>query len=265
MGAPLQIGEGRLIRGDQAGPRARLDGHVADRHPPFHVQGADRWAGVFDDVARGAVSADLADDRQNQVLGRNAPTQRAVDLDQHRPGALLHQGLGRQHVLDLGGADAEGQGAEGPVGGGVAVAADDRRARQRQPLLRPDHVDDALVQAVQRNPGQAELDGVRLQLFDLQTAFGIENPGGPVHGRHIVVGYGQGLAGRMDADPAPAQALKGLGAGDFVNQVEVDVHQHVAAAEIGDVVPVVDLVQQGAGSGHRSLLSGRRSGRDGGR
>ena len=33
---------------------------------------------------------------------------------------------------DLGGADAEGQRTEGAVGGGVAVAADDGHARQRE-------------------------------------------------------------------------------------------------------------------------------------
>jgi hypothetical protein len=48
-------------------------------------------------------------------------------------------------MLHLGGADAEGQGAEGAVGGRVAVAADHGHARLREALLRPDHMHDALA------------------------------------------------------------------------------------------------------------------------
>ena len=48
-------------------------------------------------------------------------------------------------MLDLGGADAVGQRAEGAVRRGVAVAADDGRARQREALLGADDVDDALA------------------------------------------------------------------------------------------------------------------------
>ena len=36
--AALDIGEGRLVRRDQAGARAALDRHVADRHAAFHRQ-----------------------------------------------------------------------------------------------------------------------------------------------------------------------------------------------------------------------------------
>ena len=45
--------------------------------------------------------------------------------------AHLGQGLRGQHVLDLGGADAERQRAEGAVGGRVAVTAHDGHARLR--------------------------------------------------------------------------------------------------------------------------------------
>jgi hypothetical protein len=48
-------------------------------------------------------------------------------------------------VLDLAGADAVRQRAEGAVRGGVAVAADHSHARQRGTLLRADDVDDALA------------------------------------------------------------------------------------------------------------------------
>ena len=40
-----------VVRGDEAGPRAALDAHVADRHPLFHRQRADGLAAVLEDVA----------------------------------------------------------------------------------------------------------------------------------------------------------------------------------------------------------------------
>ena len=108
---------------------AGLDRHVADRHPAFHRQRPDGRAAVLDDVADAAAGADLADDREDDVLGRDAGGQLAVDRDRHplRPG--LRQRLGGEHVLDLARADAEGERAERAVGGGVAVAAHDGHAR----------------------------------------------------------------------------------------------------------------------------------------
>ena len=96
-------------------------------------------------MAGAARRADLADDGEDDVLGGHARRQRAVDLDPHVLGLGLDQRLGREHMLDLGGADAMRERAEGAVGRGVAVAADDRRARQGEALLRPDDVDDALA------------------------------------------------------------------------------------------------------------------------
>ena len=60
----------------------------------------------------------------------------ALDLDGHGRRPHLGQGLGGEHVLDLGGPDPEGQRAEGAVGRGVAVAADDGHARLGQARAR---------------------------------------------------------------------------------------------------------------------------------
>ena len=43
--------------------------------------------------------------------------------------------VGRQHVLHLAGADAKGECAEGTMGGGVGVAADNDRAGQGEALM----------------------------------------------------------------------------------------------------------------------------------
>ena len=70
--AALEIGEGRLVRRDQAGAGAAFDRHVADRHAAFHRERADGVAGIFDDVAGAAGGADLADDGEDDVLGGDA-------------------------------------------------------------------------------------------------------------------------------------------------------------------------------------------------
>ena len=151
----LDVGDRRLVDADQPGARAGLDRHVADRHPAFHRERADRRAGELDRVAGAAGRADRADDRQGDVLGRAAARQPALDLDQHVLRLARQQRLRRQHVLDLAGADAVRQRAERAVGRGVRIAADDRHAGQRRALLRADHVDDALAQVVHLELGDA--------------------------------------------------------------------------------------------------------------
>ena len=126
--AALQVGVGGGVGRDHPGPRAPLDAHVADRHPALHRHRLDRRAAVLDDVALPAAGADLGDEREDEVLGGDAGRQRALDGDGHGPRPHQRQRLGGEHVLDLAGADAEGQRPEGAVGAGVAVAADDRHA-----------------------------------------------------------------------------------------------------------------------------------------
>ena len=156
-------GERRLVGRDHARAPAALDGHVADRHAALHRERLDGRAGVLDDVADRAVDAHLADRAEDQVLGRDAEAQLALVADAHRLGLALHEALGGEHVLDLAGADAEGQRAEGAVRGGVAVAADDRHARLGDAELGPDDVDDALVLGAQRVDRDAELLAVALE------------------------------------------------------------------------------------------------------
>ena len=78
-------------------------------------------------------------------------------------GLRLDQALGRQHVLDLAGADPERERAERAVGGRVRVAADDRHPRLGDPQLRADHVDDPLVLGAQRVERDPELLAVALE------------------------------------------------------------------------------------------------------
>jgi len=80
-------------------------------------------------VADAAVDAEILNDLQNDVLGVDALAEFALDVD---PANLLFvrcDTAGRQHVADLAGADADADGAERAVGGGVAVTAGDGHPR----------------------------------------------------------------------------------------------------------------------------------------
>ena len=84
-----------------------------------------------------------------------------------RLGLGLRKGLGGQHVLDLGGADAEGDRAERTVGGGVRVATDHCHAGLGQTELRTDDVHDALIEIAEAVDPDTELLGVPAQGVDL--------------------------------------------------------------------------------------------------
>src|SRR5439155_18929347 len=125
--------------------------------------------------------------------------------------------------------DAEGQRAERAMGAGVAVAADNRHAGLREALLRPDHMDDALLLAAEREQWDAEVAAVALKLVELRSGLHVRHGDdavgaawgrrrGMIHRRQRLVGpsYPQGTL---------AQLGERLGRRDLVNQVQVDI-QH---------------------------------------
>jgi hypothetical protein len=85
----------------------------------------------------------------------------------HVLAALGDQALCGQDVLDLAGANAKGEGAEGAMGGRVAVTADHGRAGQGEALLGADDVDDALPLVAQAKVCDAELLNVLLERYAL--------------------------------------------------------------------------------------------------
>ena len=150
--------------------------------------------------------------------------------------------LGGQDVLDLAGADPEGQGAERAVGAGVAVAADDRRAGERQAELGPDHVDDPLMAAVDVVERDAELAAVGPQRLDLPARERVADVE-LVLGRHVVVDRRERQVGPAHAPAGQPQAVERLRARHLVDQVTVDVEQRRLAGG-GHHVAVPDLLEQ---------------------
>ncbi len=144
---PLQILERGVVGGDHTGPCPRLDAHVANRHPAFHVERANGRACVLDDMSSGPARPDLRAEREDDVLCGDSGHQLTVDSDLQGLRLSLEQTLGCENVLHLARADAERERAEGSMGRGVAVTADDRLARLREASLGTDNVHDPVVLA----------------------------------------------------------------------------------------------------------------------
>ncbi len=250
LGTSLDVVEGHLVGRDQAGLGAPLDAHVADRHAGFHRELLDGLAAVLDDVALPAPGAGVRDQRQHQVLGGDAGRQRAVDGDGHRLRLRLHQGLGGEHVLDLGGADAERDRAERAVGRGVGVAADDGHARLGQTELRADDVHDPLLDVAERVQPDPELGGVGAQRVDLGARHRVGDRLVPVEGRNVVVLGREGQVGASYGASGEPQPFERLRRGDLVDQVQVDEQQVGLTLGAADHVLVPDLLGQGLSHDH---------------
>ena len=160
---PLQVLEGRLVGGNEAGPGSALDGHVAHGHAALHRELPHGLAAVFDHVPYPATGPDTIQDAEHEVLGRDVGGKLALDGDGHGLRAALRERLGGEDVLDLAGSNAEGERAERAVGGGVGVAADDHEPGLREPHLGPDDVHDALPDGAPLVELDAELLAVTLQ------------------------------------------------------------------------------------------------------
>ena len=178
-----------------------------------------------------------------------------LDAQRVRPQPLPER-LRGQDVLDLAGADPEGQRPEGAVGAGVAVAADDRQARQRQAQLGTDHVDDPLVAALDVVKRDAELAAVgphRLDLPPRQRVANVEL----VLGRHVVIDGGERQVRPAHPAPGQPQAVERLRTGHLVDQVPVDVQQRRFVGRLHHVA-IPDLLEQCLG--HFQSASARSRG-----
>jgi hypothetical protein len=225
--------------------RARLDRHVADRHPGFHRERPDGLAAVLEDVPLAAPGADAGDDGEDHVLGGRPLGQLALERDGHRLEGRERKGLRGEHVLDLAGADSEGEGPEGPVGRGVRVTADDRESGLGEPQLRAHDVHDALLRVAQRVQPDAELGAVAPQRLDLGAAHRVGDGLVDLEGRGVVVLGGNGEVRAPDGPASEPEPVERLRARHLVDEVEVDVEQvRLPGATLAHDVRVPHLLRQ---------------------
>ena len=147
-------------------------------------------------------------------------------------------------MLHLARAYAEGECAEGPVGGGVRVAADDGHAGLGDAQLGADHMHDALPRGADRVGRDAELLAVALERLHLNSAQMVRDLGrhGGAVGGHVVVGSRKGAIRATDLAAGKPETVEGLRRGDLVHEVQVDVEQAGCY-----LVGLPDLVEQRLG------------------
>ena len=254
IGTALEIGEGRGVGRDHAAAAAGFDRHVAEGEAAFHRQRADGAAGELDGMALRAVGVHARDDGERDVLARNAGRRRALDIDAHPLRLLLPDRLRHQDVRDFRRADAEGVGAEGAVRRGVAVAAHDEQARQRQALLGADDVHDALPWIVQAEQLDAVLARVALEIAHHGRDLRIRDLMVAAARRHVMVGDAEGQPGLRRLAAARLHLAEGV-EGAFVDVVPVDEEERSAVLAPCDLVRGPELVDEGQWRGHADSYS----------
>ena len=246
--AVLQIGEHLLVGRHNHPPRSAFDDHVGDCHAAFNAQPSDRRPGELHRIADRSCGADVANDRHDDVLRRNAGMQSALDANAHRFQLLVDNGLGRQIVLDIRRADAEAERTERAVGRRVAVAGGDHHARQDETLLRGDDVLDALPSVEDIEQLDAEIGAVRFEHPNLVGRLGILNmPCARCRGRVDVIDDGERGTGPPTFTSGLAQAVEGLRAGVLIEDRAVDIEKNFArSVQIADGVRVAKLLVERA-------------------
>src|SRR5690606_27574250 len=232
--------EGGLVGCDQSPPGTHLDAQVAEGHPLLHVEVADRLAGILHEVAGGSARGELPDHVEGHILGTYALSELSLEVDPHGFGPRLQDALRGEYHLHFAGADAEGDGAERPVGGGVAVATDDGHPRLCKAILRSDHVNDPVLGVAQAVVGEPELPGVPGEGVDLVTGDLVPDGALLLHGGDVVVGRKQRLLRTEYLQSPCPKSRKGLGTGYFMAEVAVDIELRGTLLYCGNHVCVPD-------------------------
>ena len=145
-------------------------------------------------------------------------------------------------MLDLGGADAEGKGAERAVGRGVRVAAHQGYARDGRSDLRPDAVDDALAVRAEPEERHIELAAVPLQGLHLDPAELAACAEARGLRGDIVIHGGEGAVSAAYLPAVLAESLERLRARYLVHEVAVNVEDRELARLLTDDMAVEELL-----------------------
>lgn len=109
----------------------------------------------------------LVDEGEDGVFGGEVFGGLSLEKDFHGFGFFEEEALGGHHVGYLGGADAEGEGPKGSVGGGVGVSADDGHAGLCESHFWGDDVYNALVAGSGIEEFYVEIFAIFSEGFDL--------------------------------------------------------------------------------------------------
>ena len=203
----VEVLEGRLVRARPARPGLPPSIDMLQTVIRSSIERARMAGPVYSNSARCRRRSPIFAMRARMMsLAVDAGGEAALHADLERLRLALEQALRGEDMLDLARADPEGEGAEGPVGGRVAVAADDGHARLGQPQLRPDDVDDPLAVRAEAEERDAELRGVAPELLDLEGGLRVDDRQVPRRGGRRVIRRGHRL------DPVGAPRARGRAA-----------------------------------------------------
>jgi len=135
------------------------------------------------------------------------------------------QRLGREHALDLGGADSPPPGAHPTAGRGVAVAAYHGHPRQYDAVLGGDDVDDTLARIVDVEQPEPELAAVLLHRADPLARWLVGRCIAARQRRGIVVDHAERELAIPDAALSVAKTIERVAAGTLMSEMTVDVDE----------------------------------------
>ena len=200
-------------------------------------------------MALRAVGADLCDDGKRDVFGRDAGRRLPSTVMRMRFGFFCHSVCVISTCATSEAPIAKSIGAEGAVGGGVAVAAHGQQARQRQPLFGPDHMHDALARIAQAEQRDAVIRRIGLEIGHHGGDLRIGDAGGAAVGGDVMVGDGESEPRLGHLAPARLQLAEGVERA-FMHVMAVDPEQRGAVLAAGDLVRRPQLVDQGLRLAH---------------
>jgi hypothetical protein len=156
-------------------------------------------------------------------------------------------------MLDFAGANTERQRPEGPVGGSVAVAANDGLPRLRNAQLGPDDVHDALMLAVHVKKPHTGFTAIFLERLKLQACVRVDDGESAVGRRDGVVHHREGEIRAADFASLSSEAGERLRRSAFVDEVAVDIDQRGLPWLFVDNVTVPNLLVQSLRSAHSGV------------
>ncbi|MFT5125090.1 MAG: hypothetical protein ACI97B_003734 [Verrucomicrobiales bacterium] len=169
--------------------------------------------------------------------------QLAGKLDLKILGLGLTEGLGSQYMLDLAGADAEGERSECAVRRGVGVSANNGQSGNGDAQLGADDVNDPLIGAAHTVEGDPEFFAVGFQGLDLSQGDGILDLQPVIRGGHVVIHGGKRELRMTHLATGQPQAFESLRAGDFMYEMAIDVQYGGAVLEDFDHVAIPYFVE----------------------
>src|SRR5690606_33820342 len=118
--------------------------------------------------------------------------------------------------------------------------------------FRADHMNNPLTRIIDFEFSNAELIAVVIQGLHLYQRYRILNTANAVgtlflRGGHVVVRGSENGIHAPGLAPRQAQAIEGLGRGDFVNYVAIDINKRGTIVTLMDEVGIPELVVKGFG------------------